>query len=150
MKQHKPGLRAAAVLAGYLILVATSSAGEAPVSAEAGDQLFHSRSLGSPYTTGIPYALWLAMMERYPQELGANWGEFRAKFGLLEDPARAAGLPVGFVLYDTKATATRFLMTNCAVCHTGEINGQVINGLGSRTIRIHAFNSAVMHIAKRD
>ena len=150
MKQPKPGFRVAAVLAGCLILAATSLAGEAPVSAEAGDQLFHSRALGSPYTTGIPYALWLAMMERYPQELGANWDEFRDKFGLLEDPARPAGLPVGFVLYDTKATATRFLMTNCAVCHTGEINGQVINGLGSRSIRIHAFNSAVMRIAKRE
>jgi mono/diheme cytochrome c family protein len=124
--------------------------GEPPVSAETGDQLFHSRALGSPYTTGIPYALWLAMMERYPQEVGANWNEFREKFGLIEDPSHPGGLPIGFVLYDTKATATRFLMTNCSACHTGEINRQVINGLGSASIRIHAFNSAVMHIARRD
>ena len=93
MKLNGLGLRIAAVLALCLMLVATCFAGEAPVSAEAGDQFFHSRSLGSPYTTGIPYALWLAMMERYPEELGANWGEFRDKFGLLEDPARPAGLP---------------------------------------------------------
>jgi len=125
-------------------------AGEPRVSAETGDQLFHSRALGAPYATGIPYALWLAMMERYPQELGGNWNEFREKFGLIEDSSHPGGLPVGFVLYDTKATATRFLMTNCSACHTGKINGQIINGLGSQSIRIHAFNNTIMRIAQRD
>ena len=149
MKKGKR-FRIASAVALFFVRGVTAYAGEPPVSAETGDQLFHSRALGSPYTTGIPYALWLAMMERYPQELGANWNEFRDKFGLIEDPSRPAGLPVGFVLYDTQATATRFLMTNCSACHTGEINGQAINGLGSRSIRIHAFNSAVMHIARRD
>lgn len=134
----------------FFALTVSGYAGEPRVSAEMGNQLFHSRALGSPYTTGVPYALWLAMMKRYPEELGSNWKEFRDKFGLIEDPSHPEGLPVGFVLYDTKATATRFLMTNCSACHTGEINGQVINGLGSRNIRIHAFNTAVMHIAKRD
>jgi len=143
-------LHIALAVALFVAVVATAYASEPPVSAETGDELFHSRSLGSPYTTGIPYALWLAMMERYPEELGGDWKEFRDKFGLIEDPSRPAGLPIGFVLYDTKASATRFLMTNCSACHTGEINGQPINGLGSRNIRIHAFNSAVMHIAKRD
>jgi len=119
-------------------------------SAEAGEQLFHTRSLGAPYQTGIPYALFLAMMEKYPQEMGGNWNQFREKYGLLEDPSRPAGLPIGFVLYDTKFTATRFLMTNCSLCHTGEINGHRITGMGSRTIRIHAFNNAIMLIAKRD
>jgi mono/diheme cytochrome c family protein len=132
-----------------MLFVGTCLAAKAESSAEDGNQLFHSRALGSPYTTGIPYALWLSMMERYPQELGADWNEFRDKYGLLADPSRPRGLPVGFVLYDTKFTATRFLMTNCSLCHTGEINGQVITGLGSRTIRIHAFNNAIMQIAKR-
>jgi len=127
-----------------------SRGAEPPVSAQAGDQFFHARALGSPYETGIPYALFLAMMDRYPKVLGANWSEFRDKYGLLEGPSRPAGLPVGFVLYDTKYTATRFLMTNCSLCHTGEINGQVITGLGSRTIRIHAFNTAMMDIARRE
>ena len=95
------------------LIAGTSHAAEAEVSAQGGGQFFHSRSLGAPYETGIPYALFLAMMERYPHQLGANWSEFRENFGLLEDPSRPAGLPVGFVLYDTKLTATRFLMTNC-------------------------------------
>ena len=150
MKQNKLRWRLAAALALFFMPAATCYPSEPPVSADAGDQFFHARALGAPYTTGIPYALWLAMMERYPQELGTSWSEFREKFGLITDPSRPTGRPVGFVLYDTKATATRFLMTNCSACHTGEINGQVINGLGSRSIRIHAFNSAVMHIARRD
>ena len=150
MKWDKLPLRLAAAVALFFTVAATSYAGEPPVSAAAGDQFFHSRALGAPYSTGIPYALWLAMMERYPQDLGANWNEFRDKFGLIEDPARPGGLPIGFVLYDTKTTATRFLMTNCSACHTGKVNGQVINGLGSQGIRIHAFNSAVMHVATRD
>ena len=149
MKQFKNS-HIAWAFALFFSLASVAYAGEPPVSAETGDQLFHSRALGAPYATGIPYALWLAMMERYPQELGANWNEFREKFGLIEDPSQPGGRPVGFVLYDTKATATRFLMTNCSACHTGEINGQVINGLGSQSIRIHAFNNAVMHIASRD
>jgi mono/diheme cytochrome c family protein len=134
----------------FFTLTINVYAGEPLVSVETGDQLFHARALGSPYATGIPYALWLAMMERYPEELGSDWNEFREKFGFIEDPARQGGLPVGFVLYDTKATATRFLMTNCSACHTGEINGHVINGLGSQTIRIHAFNNTIMRIARRD
>jgi mono/diheme cytochrome c family protein len=148
MKRAKAGLCAA--LAFTLFLARASYGAEAPVSAEAGDQFFHSRALGSPYTTGIPYALWLATMERYPKKLGANWDEFRYEYGLLADPARPRDLPIGFVLYDTKFTATRFLMTNCALCHTAEINGQMITGLGSRSLRVNALNTAIMQIVKRD
>ncbi len=147
----KKGNAARWFLVALMWLIAVNShAAETAVSAQAGAQFFHTRSLGAPYETGIPYALFLAMMERYPQQLGANWSEFRENYGLLEDPSRPAGLPVGFVLYDTKLTATRFLMTNCSLCHTGEVNGQVITGLGSSTIRIHAFNTAIMSIVKRD
>lgn len=147
----KRAIQRACVFLVIISSIAVFSRGAEPsVSVRAGEQFFHARSLGAPYETGIPYALFLAMMERYPQELGASWGEFREKYGLLEDPSRPAGLPVGFVLYDTKLTATRFLMTNCSLCHTSEINGQLITGLGSRNIRIHAFNTAIIDIAKRD
>src|SRR5260370_3511058 len=138
------------LLALTWFIAGTSQAAETGISAQAGGQFFHTRAVGASDEAGILYALFLEMMERYPQQLGANWSEFREKYGLLEDPSRPAGLPVGFVLYDTKLTATRFLMTNCSLCHTGEVNGQVITGLGSRTIRIHAFNTAILSIAKGD
>jgi hypothetical protein len=138
-----------AVWALVLALTPVARAAQPGFSAATGDQLFHSRSLGSPYTSGIPYALWLAMMERYPEQLGANWEQCRERFGLLANPSRPDGLPMGFVFQDTKLTATRFLMTNCALCHTGEINGQVIDGLGSRALRINALNTTVMRIAHR-
>src|SRR5262245_22540465 len=35
-----------------------------------GEELFHRRGLGSPLETGIPYALALAMRDRYPEILG--------------------------------------------------------------------------------
>ncbi len=63
----KKGIAARWVLVALTWFSAGNShAAETAVSAQAGDQFFHTRSLGAPYETGIPYALFLAMMERYP------------------------------------------------------------------------------------
>jgi hypothetical protein len=104
-----------------------------PPSTVAGREYFHHHAIGSPYSTGIPYALWLATMERYPDDLGRNWDEFREKFGLLKEDDDPSGLPVGFVLEDDRLSGTTFLMTTCALCHTAKIGDQRIDGLGART-----------------
>ncbi len=120
-----------------------------PVSVELGERYFHDRSLGSPYTTGIPYALWLAIMERYPEEFGRDWNELRDKFGLLANLDTGNELPVGFTLEDDALTGTRFLATSCALCHTAEIGRQRIVGLGARNLRVNALNDTLMEIAAR-
>ena len=120
-----------------------------PPSIVAGREYFHHRAIGSPYSTGIPYALWLATMERYPDDLGRNWDEFREKFGLLKEDDDPSGLPVGFVLEGDRLSGTTFLMTTCALCHTAKIGDQRIEGLGARDLRLNALNNTVMRLAAR-
>jgi len=131
-------------------LVATALASRPePVSVAAGAAYFHHRDLGAPYATGVPFALALAALDRYPEELGRNRDEFCAKFGVLVDPDRGRRLPVGFVLRRDRWTGTDFLMTNCALCHTGVIGGRKIDGLGNRNLRLNAMNHAILRIAGR-
>jgi hypothetical protein len=40
-------------------------------------------------------------------------------------------------------------MTNCSFCHSGQIGGRIIPGLGSRELRLNALNSAVVDVVKR-
>lgn len=112
-----------------------------------GREYFYHRAIGSPYSTGIPYALWLAIMERYPDDLGRTWGEFGEKFGLLKEEDDPSGLPVGFVLTHDWLSGTKFLMTTCALCHTAEIGESRIDGLGARDLRLNALNNTVMRLA---
>lgn len=118
------------------------------VSPQKGREYFHEKALGYPYKTGVPYPLWLALMEAYPQLMGANWEDFSRKFGTISDSAQKDGLPVGFVLQKDSWTGTSFLMTNCALCHTAQIDGVTIPGLGARDLRINAINNALMNIAQ--
>jgi len=118
-----------------------------PVSAVVGRAFFHERDLGSPYATGIPYALWLAAMNRYPSELGSNFNEFSEKFGIVFDDSNPSGLPTGFVIHRDWLSGTDFLMSNCSLCHHAVIAGRKIEGLGSRNLRLNAMNNGIMRIA---
>jgi hypothetical protein len=120
-----------------------------PVSAESGGQYFRHKDFGSPYETGIPYALAIAALRRYPEELGGNRDEFCRKFGTIVDPDDPDGLPVGFVRHRDRLSATDFLMTNCSLCHTAMMDGRTVAGLGNRNLRLNAMNLAIMRIAAR-
>jgi hypothetical protein len=144
-----PGRVALAVLVALGGIVLYSGIRREPVSAAAGREYFHRRDLGSPYATGIPYALALAAMERYPEDLGKDRAAFCEKFGVLRDPDNLRGLPLGFVLHRDPWTGTDFLMTNCSLCHTAVIGGRKIDGLGNRNLRLNALNHAIMRIAGR-
>jgi mono/diheme cytochrome c family protein len=115
-----------------------------------GQDYFYYQSLGQPLKTGIPYVLWLAMMEQYPKEMGNNWDESSQKFGLVKDPNKNDGLPVGFAITNEPWTNTQFLMTNCSLCHTSKIDGKIVQGLGSRDLRLNTLNNTVMSLAKRE
>lgn len=120
------------------------------ISQEKGFEYFHEKALGQPLRTGVPYGLWLAFMEKYPDILGRNWDQLSAKFGLVQDPSKKDGLPVGFIFETEPLSRTRFLMTNCSLCHTAKINGQIISGVGAQSLRPNAINNALMEIAGRD
>jgi len=132
------------------MLAACSQIRPEPISAAAGRELFHQRDLGSPYSTGIPYALWLAAMERYPGPLGRDWDDFADRFGVVPHDGNPPGLPTGFVLHRDWLSGTDFLMTTCALCHHGTIGGQTIEGIGNRNLRLNAMNNAVMGVVARE
>src|SRR5215472_8505512 len=54
-----------------------------PISAAAGAEYFGETGLGDPYAAGFPYPVLLAIMRAFPDELGADWAGFRARFGAL-------------------------------------------------------------------
>jgi hypothetical protein len=120
-----------------------------PVSAESGRQYFRHKDFGHPYETGVPYALAVAALRRFPDELGRDRDEFCRKFGAIIDPDDPGGLPIGFVRHRDPLSGTDFLMTNCSLCHTAMIDGRPVAGLGNRNLRLNAMNLAIMRIAAR-
>ena len=120
-----------------------------PRTAEAGAQFFHSRDFGSPFETGVPYALAVAAIERYPDQLGGNGRAFGEKFGILSRPENTNGLLAGFALHRDGLTGIDFVMTNCSFCHSGQINGRIVPGLGSRDLRLNSLNRAVVEVVSR-
>lgn len=121
-----------------------------PVSITAGREYFQHNALGSQFKTGIPYALWLAIVENYPDELGKDWNQISKKYGLIKISDSPSELPIGFVLQNEKKSGTKFLMTNCALCHTAKINNEIIHGLGARNVRINSLNNTIMKIMNQD
>ena len=129
----------------------------APSSASAGEKYFGETGLGDPYAAGLPYPVLLAMMRAYPDDLGADWAAFCAKFGALpRDRAQGEGddaaLPVGFHLTTDPFTKVGFVMNNCELCHAERLRlpqGDVfVPGLGNKRIRIHAYDAALARIAR--
>ena len=145
---HLLGFRSVSLVV-LALLGACSMINPEPPSIVVGHEYFHHRAIGSPYSTGIPYALWLATMERYPDDLGRNWDEFREKFGLLKQDDDPGGWPIGFVVEDDRLSGTKFLMTTCVLCHTARVGDQRIDGLGARDLRLNALNNTVMRLATR-
>lgn len=123
---------------------------ELPTHAESGYQYFHNRDFGSAFETGVPYALAVATIERYPEQLGGSRRAFAEKFGIMIRPEDPEGLPAGFALHRNGSTGLDFVMTNCSFCHSGQIGGQIIPGLGSRDLRLNALNRAAVEVVSRE
>jgi hypothetical protein len=128
-----------------------------PISASAGEKYFGETGLGDPYAAGLPYPVLLAMMRAFPDDLGADWAAFCAKFGALpRDRAQGGGddaaVPVGFHLTTDPFTKVAFVMNNCELCHAERLRlpqGDVfVPGLGNKRIRIHAYDAALARIAR--
>jgi hypothetical protein len=128
-------------------------------SEEAGQEIFSRTGIGDPYRTGMPYPLFLAMLELHPELLGATPKELSDRFGFTAraaDPASTdrdvrEGLPVGLHLTDDPNTRVPFLVHNCALCHSEVVRWpggeKLVVGVGNRRIRIHAFEDALAKIA---
>ena len=122
------------------------------ISAEAGRDYFMRTGVGDPYGAGIPYPVFLALMDAYPERLGRDWAGFNERFGTFFDPTSDGQLPVGFHLTTDPNTRVSFLMMNCQICHTDRINlpdgPRVIAGMGSKRVRLHAYGKALVDIGR--
>ncbi len=122
---------------------------EVPVSRKAGERYFAETGMGDPYAAGIPYPIFLALMRAFPRRLGKDWAGFDQRFGTI---ARGDKPPVGFHLTTDPNTHVRFLVVNCALCHAAELHlpsgDRVVMGMGNRRLRIHAYDRALVDIAR--
>ena len=88
------------------------------VSWAAGQAIFTRTGLGDPYRVGVPYPLYLALIERYPDLFGGDLGALAARYGMLaraadptsDDRDVRAGLPVGLHLTDDPHEAVRIIV----------------------------------------
>lgn len=131
------------------------------ISEDAGERIFARTGVGDPYKTGLPYPIFLAMLAMYPDVLGADVPAFTTRFGFTpraadpksDDRDARDGLPVGMHLTEDPNTRVPFVVHSCAVCHSEVVRWpggeKLVIGLGSRSIRIHAFDDALAKIAVR-
>jgi len=130
-------------------------------SRAAGETIFTRTGLGDPYATGIPYPIFLALMKAFPRTFGTDMSELSNRFGFIartpdahsDDPDLRAGLPIGWHLTTDPDTGVAFMVHNCAVCHTERVKwtgGEAtIVGLGSKRVRIHAFEQAFADVTRQ-
>ena len=121
-----------------------------PPSAELGRAHFTEYGVGDPYGAGIAYPIFRGLMAEMPEELGATFAEVSARFGFVPGEGED-DLPYGFHLTRDPNTGVDFLVSNCQVCHAGRVRTaegeRVVEGLGNRQVRIHAYGNAFARIA---
>jgi mono/diheme cytochrome c family protein len=129
------------------------------ISRDAGKAIFARTGIGDPYRTGMPYPIFLALLQGYPKIFGATTDELAHKFGFVArtaDPTSAdldlrAGLPLGMHLTVDPITNVPFVVNNCALCHAEKLKwpgGEAtVVGLGNKRVRIHAYDDAFAEVA---
>lgn len=125
------------------------------ISAEAGRDYFMRTGVGDPYGAGMPYPVFLALLEAYPERLGGDWAGFNERFGTFADPAATGdpnAIPIGFHLTTDPNTGVSFLVVNCQICHTDRValpgGPLLVPGMGNKRLRLHAYGRALMDIAR--
>ena len=128
------------------------------ISRDAGKAIFAVHGIGDPYRTGLPYPIFLALLRAFPKTFGATPAELAARFGFIAraadpkspDPDVQAGLPIGMHLTVDPITRVSFVVTACSLCHTGQVTwpggSATVIGLGSKRVRIHAYDAAFAHV----
>lgn len=118
-------------MSALLILLLTL----APGDAERGRVAFWTSSLGSELYGSMPWLVFEAMRELYPNELPGDL----ALIGLFDKPPEFAdGAPAGLVR--TRRYGANWMSTNCAICHVGRVgpDGAVTAGLPNQNFDVQA------------
>ena len=130
-------LVALAVLAVLVIYLAVRFTRDRPVDYADDVEHFKHGSTGGERRTGIPYWLWIALPELFPEYLpdktpGRGYSSVGMIYEKDADPRYA--LPVGMSMRNVRGIDLVYL--NCAVCHTGTVRDAP--GATPRVVRRHA------------
>jgi hypothetical protein len=126
-----------------------------PVDYAADIEHFKYGSTGGERLSGIPYWLWVALPEVFPEVLpdqapGHGYSSFGMIYEKGEDPRYA--LPVGVSRRNVRGV--EMVSLNCALCHTGTVRDEhgtpprVIAGMPANTLNIGAWILFLSTIAK--
>ncbi|HZF08493.1 MAG TPA: cytochrome c [Thermoanaerobaculia bacterium] len=143
------------LVVGFGLYLAWRLTLDRPVDYKADADHFKHGSLGGERTMGIPYWLWVALPELFPEYLPDQQpGRGYASFGMLyepgEDPRYA--LPIGVSRRNVRGIESVYL--NCAVCHTSTVRKapdappRVILGMPANTFDTGAWAQFLGRIAR--
>jgi hypothetical protein len=129
-------------LLGVVVLIAAWAyfrfTRDRPVTYESIEDHFKYGSTGGERASGIPYSIWMALPELFPEYLP---GKGLQSLGFLYEPGK--DLPVGVSKRNVQGVDRVFL--NCAICHVGSVRDtpasppRLIAGMPSNTVDLQGF-----------
>jgi mono/diheme cytochrome c family protein len=111
---------------------------DSPVTYDKIEDHFKYGSTGGERSSGIPYSIWMALPELFPEYLP---GKGLQSLGFIYEPGR--DLPIGVSKRKVQGMDRVFL--NCAVCHVGSVRDtpssapRIIVGMPSNTVDLQGF-----------
>jgi mono/diheme cytochrome c family protein len=124
------------LIAGVAALVRFTS--DSPVTYDKIEDHFKYGSTGGERSSGIPYSIWMALPELFPEYLP---GKGLQSLGFIYEPGK--DLPIGVSKRKVQGIDRVFL--NCAVCHVGSVRDtpssapRIIVGMPSNTVDLQGF-----------
>jgi hypothetical protein len=137
---------AGVALAALAIWAALRFTSDVPVTYASNEDHFKYGSTGGERSSGIPYSIWMALPELFPQYLP---GKGLQSLGFLYEPGR--DLPIGVSKRKVQGIDRVFL--NCAVCHVGSVRDtpasspRFILGMASNTVDLQGFERFLSAVA---
>jgi hypothetical protein len=122
----------------FAVAVAVRFTSDAPVTYPAIEDHFKYGSTGGERSSGIPYSIWMALPELFPEYLP---GKGLKSLGFIYEEGRS--LPIGVSKRKVQGVDRVFL--NCAVCHVGSVRDtpasapRIIVGMPSNTVDLQGF-----------
>ena len=147
------------LMGGYLVWRFTL---DRPVEYSSDVDHFKYGSTGGERLTGIPYWLWIALPELFPEFLpDGQPGRGYSSFGMIYEPVKDGhptdpkyDLPVGMSMRNVRGIDVVYL--NCAVCHTGLVRDapggtpRVVTGMPANTFDLGAWGKFLTSIPKSE
>ena len=133
-------------LAVLVIWAVARFTSDSPVTYAADMDHFKYGSTGGERSSGIPYSIWMALPELFPQYLP---GKGLQSLGFLYEPGK--DLPIGVSKRRVQGIDRVFL--NCAICHVGSVRDtpasapRFIVGMPSNTVNLQGFERFLSIVA---